>query len=91
MSDVQCLNEHYAASSAKTKPIHGIISFSCNYNLMIFHFQVVAFFGFVVITFVCGLVFHVVFEAPVLTLLEIMYEKLVERSKSNTNNNNNPC
>lgn len=50
---------------------------------MILCFQVVAFFGFAILSFACGLVFYVIFEAPVLTLLNIIYEKLVEKSKSN--------
>ena len=61
-----------------------------NYFLMIlkyFSFQAIAFFGFVIISLLSGLLFYLVFEGPVLAILHIIYGKLVEKSKSN----NNPC
>lgn len=45
--------------------------------------QVIAFFGFAVISFACGLAFYVTFEGPAVTILNIIYEKLVEKTKYN--------
>lgn len=48
-------------------------------QIRFFYFQVVAFFGFLIITCLVSLIFYICFEAPVLTLLNIGYEKLVKR------------
>lgn len=43
--------------------------------------QLVAFFGFAVISFACGLAFYVTFEGPALAMLNIIYDKLIEKKK----------
>jgi len=36
------------------------------------------FLGFVVLSIVCGLAFYLIFEAPVMILLNLIYEKITK-------------
>lgn len=52
-------------------------------NIFTSSLQVIMFLGFAVLSVVTGLLFYLIFEAPVESLLNLIYEKLVKFNSSN--------